>query len=116
MLAFPAPTISHSLAGFPSFEFSHTIALAAGGVQGANGSGSCAAKLAKFAYLIPGGSPVKTAFVKFVDGKGPAMALVWGRTDAVLIWPGLPEAWYSMTRITELTTITVVRTHRQIKR
>src|SRR5262247_179933 len=109
MLAFPAPTMSHSDWGFPVFVFSHAISLATGGLQGAKGSGSCAAILAKFAYLIPGGSTAKTAFVKVVDGKGPAMALAWGRTDAVLIWPGLPDTWYPMTRITELTTISAVR-------
>src|SRR5262245_51787719 len=109
MLAVPAPTMSHWLWGFPGFEFSHAISLAAGGLHRANGSGSCAATLAKFAYLIPGGSTAKPAFVKVVDGKGPAMALVWGRTDAVAIWPGLPDTWYPMTRITELTTISAVK-------
>src|SRR5262245_47773234 len=38
MLPVPAPEMSHSVDGFPVFEFSHVIALAAGGSQGANGS------------------------------------------------------------------------------
>jgi hypothetical protein len=43
MLASPDPTMSHSPDGFPGFEFSHAMALAAAGMQGANGSGDWAA-------------------------------------------------------------------------
>jgi hypothetical protein len=45
MLLLPAPEMSHWLAGFPGFEFSHTMALAAAGTQGANGSGDWDARL-----------------------------------------------------------------------
>jgi hypothetical protein len=43
MLAEPAPATSHSPDGFPGFEFSHAMALAAAGTQGANGSAWAAA-------------------------------------------------------------------------
>jgi hypothetical protein len=38
MLAEPAPATSQLPDGFPGFEFSHAMALAAAGTQGANGS------------------------------------------------------------------------------
>jgi len=86
MLAFPAPTMSHSLWGFPGFEFSHVMALAAGGAHGANGSASWAAGLARFVALLTGGAIAKTAFVELVGTIFPEE-----ETDAVVLPPALTD-------------------------
>jgi len=62
MLPSPAPEMSHSLAGFPVFEFSQAIALAAGGLHAANGSEDWAA-LAEFTAILLGRLNTETAFV-----------------------------------------------------
>src|SRR5262245_13905819 len=91
MLAFPAPTMSHSLWGFPVFEFSHAISLAAVGPHGTKGSGNWAAGLARFVALLPGRAEAKTAFVELVSGIRPAIVFPGEESDAIVLRPGLTD-------------------------
>src|SRR5262245_19207553 len=115
MLVLPAPAMSHSLWGFPGFEFSHAMVLAAGGLHGANGSGSWAATLANVANPIPGGSKLRTAFVEVADGLIPATVLAWVDADAVVLCLPLPDTLYPMAMITELNTISAAGAQKKTK-
>ena len=59
--------MSHSVDGFPVFEFSQAIALAADGTQGANGSVDWTA-LAEFSDFLSGDLDAETALVWLVNG------------------------------------------------